>query len=327
MKKFLIVRFSSIGDIVLTTPVVRCIKNQIADAEVHFLTKKKFIEIVNNNPNIEKVYGIEKNVSEVIGALKAENYDYIIDLHYNIRSILVKLKLKAKYVKFRKLNFKKWLLVSLKKNSLPDLHIVDRYLHPLKKLGIINDNKGLEFFIDKTNEIDVSKTLPAMHRAGYIGLVIGAAHFTKRLPREKLIQLCNTIDRPVVLLGGPEDAGLAEEIVKISGDKVYSACGKFNLQQSSSILKQAEQIITNDTGLMHIAAAFQKKIISVWGNTVPEFGMFPYYGKNAEPPASIIIEVLGLDCRPCTKLGFQKCPKGHFRCMNDIDTSKIIEAL
>jgi ADP-heptose:LPS heptosyltransferase len=124
----------------------------------------------------------------------------------------------------------------------------------------------------------------------------------------------------VVLLGGPEDASRAFEICEQAGTHVFNSCGKFTLDQSAYLVKMAQQIITHDTGLMHIAAAFNKPIISVWGNTVPEFGMSPY-----KTIRSIIVEVDHLNCRPCSKIGHQKCPLGHFRCMRDIDIPSIIE--
>ncbi len=326
MPKFLIIRFSSIGDIVLTTPVIRCIKEQVKDAEVHYLTKKSFEKIVSLNPNVSKTHCIEKDISEIIDGLKKEKYDYIIDLHNNIRSLQVKRALGAKSFSFNKLNFKKWLLVTFKINKLPAIHIVERYLAPLKQLGIVNDLKGLEFHIPEKDEINLS-SLPLPQQKSYIGIVIGAAHFTKRLPLEKIIEVCKKLQQPIVLLGGKEDKELAEKITKAIGEMAYNACGIYNLQQSASLVKQAKAIITNDTGLMHIAAAFKKDIISVWGNTVPEFGMYPYLSGKGENGSGVIIQVNGLSCRPCSKIGYQKCPKGHFKCMTAIDSSTIVKAV
>jgi lipopolysaccharide heptosyltransferase II len=321
MKKVLIIRFSSIGDIVLTSPVTRCLKTQLKDVEVHFLTKKSFESIIALNPHVDKVYAIEKNTDEVMAQLKNENYDYIIDLHYNIRSVLVKMKLGKPFSTVRKLNFKKLLLVFFKTKKLRSKHIVDRYLDTAKKLGIVNDNKGLDFFIPEKDEIKLT-TLPETHQKGYLAFVIGAKHFTKRLPKEKILSLCKKINSPIVLLGGKEDKEVADFIEKEIGSKIYNACGQYNLQQSASLVKQAQKVISHDTGLMHIAAAFKKEIISIWGSTVPEFGMYPYLPKGAQQAK--IIEVKGLSCRPCSKIGFTKCPKGHFNCMNQIDENLVL---
>jgi ADP-heptose:LPS heptosyltransferase len=319
--KVLVIRFSSIGDIVLCTPVVRCLKKiPNTDTEVHFITKKSFAGFVGNNPHIDKVYALEGNIKNLIADLKQQNYDFIIDLHNNWRSHMVKLHLRKPSKTFHKLNIKKWLLTRFKINMMPDIHIVERYLDTIKPLGAVNDNQGLEYFIPPNDEIDLN-TLPESFQQGYLGFVIGGTYATKRLPDDKIIALCQKISMPIVLLGGPEDRAAGENIAKHAGDHVYNSCGKFSLNSSASLVKQAMAIVSHDTGLMHIAAAFNKPVASVWGNTVPEFGMYPYLpmGDNQ----SRIFEVKGLDCRPCSKLGYNKCPKKHFKCMNEIPLDEI----
>jgi lipopolysaccharide heptosyltransferase II len=320
--KILILRFSSIGDIVLTSPVVRCLKLQLKNSEIHYLTKKAFASIVENNPNIDKAFSFEKDVIEVLPELKKENYDLVIDLHNNLRSMQVKRALGKPSKSFNKLNIEKWLMVNLKINRLPEKHIVDRYLETVAHLGVKNDLNGLEIFIDAKNEVAVS-SLPKEFHDGFIAFVIGAKHNTKKLPVEKIISICKRLNRPIILIGGKEDVEAGEEIearVKNQESRIYNSCGKYNLQQSASLIKQAEKVITHDTGFMHIAAAFKKNIISVWGNTVPEFGMYPYMPGEG----SKIVEVKNLSCRPCSKIGFEKCPKGHFKCMNEIDETAFI---
>ena len=318
MKKIHIIRFSSIGDIVLTTPVIRCIKEQKAGIEIHYLTKKIFKGILENNPYITKIHTIENDVKEVITELKKENFDLVIDLHNNIRSLQIKRALGKPSSSFKKFNIQKWLLVNLKIDRMPTIHIVDRYLKTVELLEIKNDNKGLDYFIPPHDEVNVT-SLPLAHQNNYIGFVIGAKHFTKQLPIEKIIPICKKINKPIILLGGKEDSELANAIEKAVGNSIYNACGKYNLNQSASLIKQATKIITHDTGLMHIAAAFKKEIISVWGNTVPAFGFTPYLADAG----SKIIEVKNLSCRPCSKIGYNKCPKGHFNCMMMIDENEI----
>lgn len=321
MVKFLVIRFSSIGDIVLTSTLLRCLKQQVDGAEIHFLTKKTFSSIVENNPYVSKVYAIENSIYEVLTQLKTEDYTYIIDLHYNLRSVMLKMRLNKLTFTFKKLNLKKWMLVNFKYSSLPKTHIVDRYLETVKLFSVKNDGRGLDFFIPKEEEINLL-TLPKAFQNNYVAFVIGAKHFTKRLPTQKIISICNKIKAPIVLLGGKEDEKTAKEIIKNSSATLYNACGKYSLQQSASIIKQAIKIITHDTGLMHIASAFNKEIVSVWGNTVPEFGMTPYLASEFKPAK--IIEVNGLSCRPCSKIGFNKCPRKHFNCMNLIDENEIV---
>ena len=320
--KFLIIRFSSIGDIVLTTPVVRCLKKQLPDSEIHFLTKQAFGTIVESNPYIDKVHLLAHSWETVVHELKQENYDYIIDLHHNLRTLRLKKDLGIRSFPFNKLNVQKWIYTNFKWNLMPDLHIVDRYLKTVESFGIKNDGAGLDYFIPAEDEIK-QKDIPASHHAGYIGLVIGAAHNTKKLPLEKLKELCTKIDHPIILLGGKEDNENAKQIASVDPIRIYNACGKFKLNESADLVRKSKLIITHDTGLMHIAAAFKKKIISVWGNTVPDFGMYPYYG-NAQVQI-FQFEINGLRCRPCSKIGYAKCPRGHFKCMKQISMDAVAE--
>ncbi len=296
MKKILIIRFSSIGDIVLTTPVIRCIKEQKPEIEIHYLTKKSFKGILEHNPYLSKIHTIEKDINEIARELKEENFDYVIDLHNNLRSLQTKRIIGKPSSSFKKLNFKKWMLVNFKINNMPAMHVVDRYLETAAALGIKNDLKGLDYFIPTKDEVTI-QSLPSTHQNGYIGFVIGAKHFTKQLPTEKIIAICKKLNQPIVLLGGKEDKERAIKIEKAVGATIYNACGNYNLNQSASLIKQAKKIISHDTGLMHIAAAFKKEIISVWGNTVPAFGFTPYLPDSK----SKIVEVKNLACRPLLK--------------------------
>lgn len=324
LKKILVIRFSSIGDIVLTTPVLRCIKTQLEEAVVHVATRANHVKMLENNPHVDKVFGMQKALDELIPLLKAEQYDYIVDLHKNLRSFRLIRALAKPSGSFPKLNLQKYLLVNFKVDRLPDLSIVDRYFEAVKALGVVNDNKGLDYFILPDQEVSSTK-LPADFRNGFFAFVIGGKHLTKVLPVEKVIETISYASLPVVLLGGKEDAARGAEIVKAVGDKAWNACGIFSLDQSASLLKIANVVLSNDTGLMHIAAALQKPIVSVWGNTVPEFGMYPYLPQN--PALSIIIENKTLNCRPCSKIGFDRCPKKHFKCMNDLNAALIADSL
>lgn len=321
--KFLIVRFSSIGDIVLTTPVLRCLKKQAVTAEVHYLTKKAFLPVLAANPYIDKIHTLDNDLDAVINKLQDEDFDYVIDLHHNLRTLRVKRALDKKSFSFNKLNIQKWLLTSFKINRMPDVHIVDRYLDTLKSFNIKNDGQGLDYFIPEKDRIK-EEDIPASHHAGYIGVVIGAALNTKKYPLHRLKELCAIIDHPIILLGGKEDREEGDAIAAQDPAKIYNACGKFNINESADLVRRAKLIISNDTGLMHIASAFRRPIISLWGNTVPEFGMYPYYPKALSGMFDIM-EVKGLSCRPCSKIGYDKCPKKHFKCMEQIDPQMVYE--
>lgn len=311
--KVLIIRFSSIGDVVLTTPVIRCCKQQLKNSEIHFVTKSAFKSTLEHNPNVDKLITFEKDFTEVLPQLKKENYDLVIDLHNNLRSTRLKLALGKKSSTFKKLNVKKWLAVNLKsKTALPDVHIVQRYLEAAAPLGVKDDGKGLDYFISEKDNVDLNSIDPNL-KNGYVALVVGGSYYTKKIPDNKLIEICNNSKLPVVLMGGKEDYEIAEQVIS-KCKNAFNICGKYSINQSAFVLRQSSFVITSDTGLMHIAAAFGKKIFSLWGNTIPEFGMYPY--KPGE--GSKILEVKNLKCRPCSKLGFNECPKGHFKCMQEI---------
>jgi ADP-heptose:LPS heptosyltransferase len=326
--KILIIRFSSIGDIVLTTPVIRAIKTQLPEAELHYATKVQYRSILQDNPYLDKIYLLENSLWSLIKHLSGEKYDSIIDLHHNLRTRIIKTALLRKSFSFDKINFKKWLKVNLNIDHLPNIHIVDRYMATASALGVKTDALGLDYFIPEKDEVPMD-WLPASYQKGFVAYAIGAQHATKKLPVEKMIELCDRINKPIVLLGGKEDFERGEQVktffekthsqeyepgLKELNKKtmVFNACGKFNLNQSASLIKQASYVFTHDTGLMHIAAAFKKEIFSIWGNTIPEFGMYPYRTKFT------VFENKKISCRPCSKIGFDKCPKGHFKCMNEI---------
>lgn len=323
--KVLVIRFSSIGDIVLCSPVFRCLKKITGvSVETHLLTKKSFHSFTSNYSYIDKLHSFEKDLKGLIKELKKENFDFVLDLHNNLRSLRVKVALGKPSRAFEKLNIEKWLLTTFKINRMPKVHIVDRLMEAAKPLGIVNDGEGLDFFIPEAEEVDL-KLLPDVFLDGFIGFVIGGTYATKRLPAEQIAAICHKVHRPVVLLGGPEDRDTGDAIVEMAGKRVYNACGRFSLNGSASLVKQACAVISHDTGLMHIAAAFSKPIASVWGNTVPEFGMYPYFARGYNHEQSEIFQVSDLKCRPCSKIGYDKCPRKHFRCMLDIPVQDLIE--
>ncbi len=328
--KVLIIRFSSIGDIVLTTPVIRHLKTSPKETTIHYVTKEIYQPILEENPYLDQIhYLTDTGIYDLISRLRKEKFDLVIDLHHNARSWLIKRGLGVKSHSVHKLNLKKWLLTSLKINRLPNQHIVDRYLDTISHLNIAQDHLGLDYFIPHKDEVEM-EWLPQGYALGYAAVIIGGKHQTKKLPAKRLIELCDRINKPIVLIGGSEDAATGEEIeaffkpydqptefdkgLEELGKKatVYNGCGKFNINQSASLIKQASWVFSHDTGLMHVAAAFKKNVYTIWGSTVPEFGMYPYRTRFT------IFENKKLNCRPCSKIGFDKCPKGHFKCMNDL---------
>ena len=311
--KVLVVRFSSIGDIVLTTPVLRCLKQQMG-AAVHVVTKKPFQQLLVPNPHVDQLHVFERDIAECLPALKAERFDHVVDLHHNLRSFRLRLALGRPATRFQKLNWEKWLMVRLKIDRLPKRHIVHRYMEAVAGLGVRYDGAGLDHFIPADQEVNPGAfELPP----DFLAFAIGANHRTKRLPTERIVEICRRLRTPVALLGGPSEQAEGELIRMAVPDQVVNTCGALSLHGSASLIRQSRAVITHDTGMMHIAAALHKPIYAIWGNTVPAFGMYPFYPDGMD--ANTTLEVTGLPCRPCSKIGFAQCPQGHFKCMLDQD--------
>jgi ADP-heptose:LPS heptosyltransferase len=322
-QKVLIIRFSSIGDIVLTTPIIRAVKKQLPNSQLHFLTKERNAIIVQNNPYVDKIHTFKSNISEVMKDLRQEGFSDIVDLQKNLRSSILIAKLFKPYHTFAKLNIRKWLLTQFKINLLPDMHIVDRYFQAVRKLNVHNDGLGTEYFLQE-QDYEAANLPQNFLSEGYVAIACGSIHTTKQIPADILINICSQLSKFVVLVGDKKDRDRAIKIENAVGAKVFNACGAFNLNQTASILANSSLIITGDTGLMHIAAALKKNIICLWGNTVLEFGMSAYKPLNADFEVHNF-EVKGLKCRPCSKLGYSSCPKKHFKCMKLQQVDKIID--
>lgn len=325
--RLLIIRLSSIGDIVFTTAAIRCAKEQIPGVEIHFLTKKSLKAVTEANPYIDHFHYHDKDLAATIAELKAANLDRVIDLHNNFRTFRIKKALGLPTHTYRKLSLQKWILTRFGINLLPDTHIVQRSLDPLKVLGVQNDGKGMDFFVP-TNIFLKPNDIPTSHQAGYIALVIGASYATKRMPVAQLKELCALIQVPIILIGGKEDAKEGEEVASTDRYKIYNACGKFNLHESALLVKGARMVISNDTGFLHVACAFHKKTIAIWGATHPLLQVAPYYATSAiqnEQEMFFNAIVPNLPCQPCSKYGTTKCPQGHFACMKKQNLQHIAE--
>lgn len=317
--KILIIRFSSIGDVVLTSPVIRCLHHQ-KNTEIHFLIKKDFLPALGAHPFIAKIHVLEGQLFSLLEVLRAERYDYIIDLHGNMRSWIVKNILGRPSFTYDKLRFSRWLRTKGYLKTKTDKHIADRYLDTLGPLGISDDHGGLDFYIDPKDQYPLP---PRMSYRKRVAIVPGAQHYTKRIPIGLLAKLIKS--KPYIqyyVLGGAQEQELGR---KLEAGNAQNLCGKINLQQSASVISQIDFVISGDTGLMHIAAALDKSMIVLWGSTVKEFGFYPYYKSSAN--TYINIERENLSCRPCTRIGKSRCPQGHFKCMTEISTSEVLLAM
>jgi heptosyltransferase-2 len=310
--KILILQFSSIGEVVLASPVVRCLKQQMPNASVHFCTRADYEPIIAYNPYLSGRYYLSGNLYALIRELRTERFDYIIDLQNTLTTSLVKTALGVRSYSIDKPSFRQWLYVRWKVNAMPDGHVVDRYLAILQPLGVENDGRGLDYFIPYKDEVETD-WLPDTHQHDFVAYAIGGQGLTRRLPVLRMIELCLKINYPIVLLGDKADRQAGDEIVRAVGDRqVYNACGLYNLNQSASLLQRARVVFSHDTGLMHIAAAFRKKVYSIWGSTTPQFGFYPYKTPHVR------LENSGLGCRPCSATTTGNCPMKHFKCMNNL---------
>ena len=328
--KVLIIQFASAEDVILSTPVWRIIKTQLENVEVHLATKSEFCSLVAENPYLTKVHGREKNAWQLIKALKKERFELVINLGRSSFSKLLTMCLSGKHRQYRRHLWREWLMLLFKIDRLSNVHQVEKYVEVIEPLGLKMDNLGLDYFIPDKDLVEPD-WLPVSHREGYIAVVISGDKYTQQLPKSRIIELCDRIAKPVVLLGGEKDQLLGEEIERffehgpaedpfeyiLQNDLgkrtvVFNACGKFNFNQHAALLKEAVVVFSHQTALMHVAAAFNKKIFSIWGSNVPEFGRYPYR------TTFTIFENKKLPCRPCAVASTASCPKGHFKCMKDI---------
>lgn len=329
--KILIIRLSSLGDVVLTTPVPRLLRKKFPNSEIHFITKSEYSDIYINNNNVNKVINLEQNLKKTIKFLKSERYDLVIDLHNNLRSNIIKYSLSVKHLTYNKQSFARWLFSNLK-IKLVIKHITESYIETLNNLDIEDDDKGLDLFLHEKDLYDLNK-MPNEFRNGFYVLVLGGKYKTKRLPVEKSIELCDKINRPIVLIGGKNeysDSLKIENFFRKEKDDddvsdilnkrttIHNLCGKLSILESAWILKLSNVVYTNDTGFMHIASALQKKVVSIFGSTHPSLGFFPYKTNF------YVYQNTNISCRPCTKIGLNRCPAGHFKCMNELKFDHII---
>lgn len=326
--RLLFIRFSSIGDIVFTTPAIRCAKQQIPGVEIHFLTKASMKAVTEANPYIDHFHYFDKDLNATINGLKVFQFDYIIDLHKNLRSFQIQKALGVPSLSYKKLSLQKFVLTKLHLNYMPDRHIVERSIDALSNLGVVNDGKGLDYFIPKETTVP-SNALPAAFQSGYIALVIGASYASKKLPVASLQALCHKIPYPIVLIGGREDQAEGAAIEAINPIKIFNACGKFNLHESAILVKHARTVIAHDTGFLYIACAFHKKTVAIWGATSPALQVEPYYPTTAgsfnKNDLYFNAIVPNLPCQPCSNYGTKQCPQGHFACMKKQDLQSIAD--
>jgi len=329
-ERILILRLSSIGDIVLSSFFIRQVANSFPNAKIDFVIKREYSDLIRYNPYLNKSYYIvsEKGYAQLYqlrNELKSKYYDFVFDLHDNLRTKFLLTGLsKSKKWKINKNKILRALFVWFKINSYKKIKPIPiRYLQTGKAVGINDDQKGLELFWDKMIEHELYKKIPALRKEGYIALAPGAAHYTKKWPIEYYMELVNTIaekrDEKIIILGGSTDMDDGKELEL--NKNVINLTGMLSLLESAIVIKNAKTLISNDSGAMHIATAVKTPVITIFGSTVEELGFFPFRSRHC------VIQNEGLKCRPCSHIGKEYCPKGHFRCMLDIKPEFVFNEL
>lgn len=337
----LIIRFSSIGDIILSSLLLRVLHRRFPDNRIDYLAKSEYADLVRFNPHIANVIELPvlgglHDLREIRRAIRKARYDLVVDIHNSIRSRYISAGL-GNVVRIRKRKFARFLLVKTKR----DLYdwfggapgIAERYLEPVKHLGVQNDRNGLEVFIPEEISVGATRTIRDSGIASgriAIGLCPSARHKNKMWLAERFADVAASLatqnDAAILLFGsGPEEKVRCEEIkARIErgspGRIVLNLSGGISLTETAALMDHCSVVITNDSGLMHLAAARKRKVVAIFGPTVQQLGFFPYGTQ------SIVIEDRSLSCRPCTHIGLEYCPKGHFKCMKNIESPQVIEA-
>lgn len=316
INRILIIRLSSLGDVLLTTPVIRAIKKEFPGASIDFLVREEYVDAIKFNPNINVVYALSRSEKSkfLIKVLNGNRYNFIVDLQNNIRSRLIVSSLNRTTYSYKKPTWDKYLLFRFKINRYKEIKsITERYCESIPGLKL--DKLGLELHTPQ----NISSDLPS--EKNYLGLCPGSKHFTKRWPSEYFIELGNELiskGYEILVFGGKDDKEVCELITS-------QINGSINLSNDNDLIKTANEIkncklvICNDSGLMHVAAAAGVPVITIFGSSVREFGFSPYGVPN------LILENKSLSCRPCSHIGRSNCPKKHFKCMKEITPQLVSE--
>jgi lipopolysaccharide heptosyltransferase II len=335
--KTVVFRLSSIGDIILSSPLLRGLRSAAGPAaRIDFVVKKQYAELVKFNPHLSIVHEYDEatgldGLHQLGEELRAEQYGLVVDIHNNLRTKYLRRRCEgAEIVQVSKQGLERWILVHLKKNIYKDnVPVAERYLSTVSRFDVVNDGKGLEIFIPDEIQFGVTSRMGSLRLHRYrkvIGICPGAKHFTKRWPQEKFAAIASRLSREfeakIFIFGGVDDrqpgTEIAAVIAKETGEQsITNFAGTLRLLETAAAMEYCDLIITNDTGLMHLASARQKKILAIFGSTVKEFGFFPYGTE------SVVLERNDLSCRPCSHIGRNSCPEKHFRCMNDITAEDV----
>jgi heptosyltransferase-2 len=324
-----LVRFSSMGDILLTTPLLRAIRRRHPDAWMTYVTKAEFVPLLETNPRLNEIIGFRPTtpLADLARRLAAGGYTHFLDLHGSLRSRALAARVGSRWGRYPKHRFARGVLIRLKRDIYRDRrHVAERYFDAARELDVTPDDGPLEFFL-KREALDSARKFLADQRldpsSALVALVPGAAHATKQWPVrhwQHLVAMLTTHGHEVVVLGGPKEQALCEEVAVAGGDHATSAGGRFDLGGTAALLKLARCAVAGDTGPMHLATAVGTPVVALYGPTVQPFGFFPYRAR------ATVLE-RDLDCRPCSAMGGPVCPLKHHRCLEDIAPDVVFDAV
>jgi len=330
-KKILVIRLSSIGDILLTTPLLRILRRRFPKARIDFVIKSRFAELLRHNPHLNELLVLDtetafEGLQELRRRIRTTGYDLVIDIHQNFRSLFLRFGLPGtRIVTHNKMLLRRFLLVHMRLNLFGRIvPIYQRYIRAMAPWGLQDDGAGLEFHVDPQAERQIALRLAERPGARLlVGLAPGAGFATKRwlaeYYQETARRLIRDYNADILLLGNKADREVTGAIAAESGTGVYDWAGTLTLQQSAAALAHCNLLICNDTGLMHLACALKVPVLALFGPTTRELGFFPV------GPRAQVIEHTELSCRPCSHMGGPRCPKGHFRCMREILPERVLE--
>ncbi len=307
--KILVIRFSSIGDLVLTTPALRGLKQQLPSAEIHVLTKSVYAPLLEGLYSVDRIWNMGE--ANLMSQLQQIQFDAVIDLQNNWRSLLVKLSLwSVPNYTYNKKSIQRWLFVNTKWAHFKVNHVCDRYWETVFPLGVLPDKQGIEL---PSYRVEIQDNIAQVKP--FVVAILGATYTTKKIPKELWIQALDSIHLPVVLIGGDLDFALAQELTALLPQRVINCVGKLSLQASAKYIENCQFAMGGDTGFTHIARAYKKSILVIWGNTHPGLGFSPDWQITERDGSVLHMLPQNLSCHPCTKLGYEVCPRHHFHCM------------
>jgi lipopolysaccharide heptosyltransferase II len=326
--RIVLVRFSSMGDILLTTPLLRAIRSRYPDAWISFVTKAMFTPLLKANPRINEVIGFEPGtpLAELGRRIRAGSFTHRLDLHGSLRSRMLRMLVPGRWGSYPKHRVARSALIKTKRDLYRDRRtVVERYFDAAKDLHVHPDEGSLEFFIPRGALQDAKRFLADQRLGGeqaLVAVIPGAQHATKRWPVrhwQHLVTMLTTHGHDVIVVGGPAEQAICEEVAAAGGDRAGNAAGRFDLAGSAALLKLSRCAVGGDTGPMHLATAVGTPVVALYGPTVEAFGFFPYRAR-----ATVLQRTL--DCRPCSAMGGPACPLKHHRCLVDITPAEVFEA-